>query len=601
MDTVAQCTKTWLTGLWNFVSTTLPALLRVFARLAIVLFAVQSVAFLFACGYFFFSPYFGVSPLPANYLWTVVERLAEWGWATGLLGTLAIWISERMKWQEKLDGLRQELEEAHRYKHWEKMTRISERYSELRNKNPEARDKNIEKRLACGMYIQAIKVEKTEEWDGVLGQLQTILALVRDHNEAKQLERLLKKEPQEFDGEDLECLEKLPPLQACSLIMYLLGHKNRRTIPKDSALKEWLLKIVQKESGEPSKTDENKSYLLSILGAPPSQATPEIPLDYWLEQHGFDFSKACRVLTGRVEDEPETDSPILYAAGWSGAMVEPTQSIEMIAKPEHSIMIGNDGHGKTMLYRMLQRKSDPALKRAFVRWTKCVELLEEHQVFAVSQIIFSLIQEVRSTLVQDERWKVQVQAAGLSSKSDSSASSWRNELAALKKVLGAGGIDAVFIGLDGLEHYPETWRNSERLNMPITAILRPEVLQDHQPWFVKLFVSPRLYEQMHDALQHSIAFHAVPIKWDREGLRAVLQERLRYLRKESQSRAEPALQEIADPQIENLLLEKARSPRDVVRLLHALMSHRAAKWDQSGRKEEDLDITLADWLEVQGN
>lgn len=600
MDTVLQRVRTWLIGLWDFVSTTLPALLRVFARLAIVLFAVQSVAFLFACGYFLFSPYFGVPPLPANYLWTVVEKLAEWGWATGLLGTLAIWISERMKWQEKLDGIRQELEEAHRDKHWEKMTRLWERYSELRNKNPEARDKGIEERLADGMYTQAIKVEKTEEWGRVLGQLQTIPELVRDHNEAKRLKELLEKKPQEFDGADLECLEKLSPLQARSLMMYLLSI-NRRTIPKDLVMQERLCKIVQQESSDSSKTDdENKRYLLSILRSPSSQAIPETPLDHWLEQHGFDFSKARMVLSGRAEDEPETDSPRLYAAR-SGAMVEPAQSIEILTKPEHNVVIGEDGHGKTMLCRMLQRKSDPASKRVFVRWTKCIELVEEQPSLVPSQIIFSLIQEVKSTLAQDERWQAQVQAAVPSLKSDGLLSAWRDELAILKRALRGSDIDTVFIGLDSLEHYPETWRNPERLHSLVTAILRPEVLQDNQPWYVKLFISPRLYEQMLVVLQHSIAFHAVPIEWSREGLRTVLQERLRYLRKESQSLAEPSLQEIADPRIEALLLEKACSPRDVVRLLHALMSCRAAKWEQAGRKDEDLDITYEDWQKVAGN
>lgn len=231
MNTTAP-QRGWLVGSWDFVSTTLPALLLVFLRLIVVLFPIQVLAFSLAYAYFLIRAYFMTS-LPQDYLLTVFERLAEWGWTVGLLGTLAIWISERMKWQDKLDGIRLELEEVHRDGHWEKVDQIYKRYIDLRSEYPEARSRNLERLLADGFFQKAIQVEKPGDWEKASEWLEKTFELVRDHDRARRLYRLLEnQEPKRFDKEDIECLESLPPTQARSLLTCLI-QTNRRILPKD--------------------------------------------------------------------------------------------------------------------------------------------------------------------------------------------------------------------------------------------------------------------------------------------------------------------------------------------------------------------------------
>lgn len=351
-------------------------------------------------------------------------------------------------------------------------------------------------------------------------------------------------------------------------------------------LKSRLIQVIKREPPIPSKADDDiKRYLLnSVLASPPTpRANPEAPIEHWLGQHGFDFNRAHVALSGRAEDEPEVAYSSFYIGGW----------VDIVAKPEQSVVIADSGHGKTMLLRMLKRRCTHNSKRLFVQWKRCIELMEEQRELAVSNVVVSLIEDVKSTLEQDSRWSGQAQ------KFEVSKSSWRQNLAALKDGLKSASIESIFVGLDNLDHYPETQRYPDRVRDLITALFRPEVLQENQSWFLKLFVSPRLFEQVRSSVPQVGILQPVPVNWGREGLKDVLQQRLQYMQKEGQSLAPSSLEQFADARLEALLLEEAHSPRDVVVLLRALMTCRAEKWEQSERRDDELDIKYEDWLDVQ--
>lgn len=521
-----------------------------------------------------------------------------------ILGAVGVVLVETFRYRGRIDVLYHDLESAIAQGNQEEVEAIHSNYRGILHEYPLAQSKKFEELYQRACKGLSLSHEANIDWDNA--NLKSALSKLRSACDQIPNCRPLNERYELINGLlSADSTRVLQSLKACSgqspswllnALMQLARSSNEfpKLVKKDQSLESEVGGMLREIEQSRITTGEKETarYLFQVLLSqrqPLPRHAPQTDLERWLDVIGYDFARSM-ALIGRAEDEPETDYPLFYIGGWP----------DVIRVAEHSVVIGESGCGKTMLSRMLRRECTSASKHLFVRWISCIELVEEQQELPVSKVISSLIQDVNSALEQDERWGELSRGQELFLKKEPEKPTWRQVLRDLKDDLKSKGIEAIFIGIDGLDHYPETWHHRDRVHALLTALLRPEVLEDNQPWFVKLFISPRLYQQIKSILQPAEVFKLLHLDWNEENLKALIQQRLRYMQRETLSLATPSLQEIADARLERSILEQAKSPGRLVMILRALMTHRAEKWATSGCRDDELNIRYEDWEEIKG-
>ncbi len=454
----------------------------------------------------------------------------------------------------------------------------------------------IQELLANAYCELALRAQTTTEWEESYTWLSKAKAIQPEHP----LTNLVLDFPNNLISDKTENvlrgIQALEQLHDFSLPGFLIHHATaiQHAHP---AIRRALLQRIEIASVN-ERSIPLKNYVIHIVLEKP-QNLSDAAYNKLLSDYLFDNPEMVRqVLDGRAEAEPQN----LFAydpehPDKSSYCLR--KSVSLLAEMRHTVVKGDDGAGKTTLLRLLLEESRLRLederqpqKYLCVHWTSAIPWLEEKREVLVSDVVLSLMQDIQVALPNDLYLALQ----DLGKETDE-PKPWRAKLARLKAMLWSNGIRAIFICLDGLDHYPEVRRDKRRLMELLTVLLRPEIEMDGQPWFVKLFVSPMLFSELQSAFRGTDHFREILLAWEPRDLKEVFEGRLKYLA--GDSHAPTGWKEIItwyrdgteEEQIQQFF-GTFKTPRELLTRFETGLETRARSYAAATDKDKDLQREL---------
>ncbi len=467
-----------------------------------------------------------------DYLVYAVGQLADWSWRVILLGAFAALIYERIKRREELDSRRDAiLGQVRHVRTTENWNLLDELYPELTQLGSESQNQELRREMASAFYERTTRSAATD-WklaypnETDKGWLGLAKNLDPKNEKVKMLlefaENVRSSDKSKYNNA-LTCIQELPSKLWVSFMRF---HREsiHFGVVNNSQLKLELEKTIR--ANVPEHEDYFLYALLNLL--PPLD--PET-LKFFTARKIDKENYRDGALAGRAELElakiPHFDASQITCVPKKG---EPpslscvTDFVERALQPRHLLIVGNQGDGKTFLNRQLEywtRKFDPTW--IHVNWRSLIPLLEENQI-SVPVTLKSFVQDLGSTLQQQERFREIVQVMNWKGMSD-----WRVPLQEMKELLRAKGIQGLYVAIDNLDKYPEFRGDAQFLMVLASRLLRPEIVEESPPCYLRLFIEPITHQQLDLGKTPWSLFETLHLKWGKEQKREILKLRVQAI------------------------------------------------------------------------
>ncbi len=253
---------------------------------------------------------------------------------------------------------------------------------------------------------------------------------------------------------------------------------------------------------------------------PPRDLAKGYPIDKVYYQGG--------ALSGKTETEPE-NLPNFYENQINPILEQKAPScitdfVQPALQLDHLIIVGAEGNGKTFLNRQIEFWARSISRQwIVVNWKEFIPLFEEGRK-SVSSTLESLMQDLYATLVNDERFVDSVRLINWNQ-----SSSWREQLAILKKVLLDRHINGVFISIDNLDKYSELRPDKPFLEFLVTSFLRKEIMEDVPPCYLRLFMEPATFQGLDTKQWPWNKFKVINLNWNNLQKQKILQLRAKTI------------------------------------------------------------------------
>lgn len=505
---------------------------------------------------------FSIASAQKEYLVYAIGQLADWTWRVILLGSFVVVVYERIKRHDTLDSKREailtQVRQVRLTRNWKQLDDL---YQELIALGSEAESRELCREMAAAFHERATDPNHAN-WDAAYrpisdnGWLEIAAKLDPTNEKAKlflSFRKNITSNTQEHCAQAVNCIKEIPPELLMSFMSY---HAKSIHFGSElnAELKRELDEIIH------SKKPEHEDYLLYAIlkrPLPLSRETKE-----FLERRKIDqelFREGA--LDGRAEQESgdfaQFDLSQIVCTKetkpkWDLGVVD---FIEPALQCKHLFVLGEPGDGKTFLNRQLEHfalKIDP--RWIVVGWSAFLPLLEEKQM-TVHLILKSFVRDLRTTLAKDKRFQELVRL-----KKGDDLADWREQVLELKEMLRAKSIAGIFVTIDNLDKYPEFRRENRNLILLVTSLIRPEIVEEAPPCYLRLYMEPASYRFLDPGSSPWSLMEPIRLTWNVEQKKKILKHRAEAIRIDLDLNREEDLERLA---------LQASSLRDLIRQFHA--------------------------------